>query len=504
MYRRSLDQPRCASPDLGRTLEVRPRSQSPHKRLVSQSAFNAHWVYVGIVAFIATFLLTLHHSYAQGLIATGAYHTCALTKSSDAGVRCWGQNYSGQLGDGTQTNRHEPVAVFGLSSGVSAVGTGVNFSCALLTSGQVRCWGANDHGQLGTGPDRDPSLVPVPVLNSAGDAPLTNVTSLSVGHHHVCAVLSSGGAKCWGSNIHGQLGDNTTSSRDLPVDVSGLLAPEVSSIEAGVSHSCLTTIQPEGGNVYCFGDNSFYQFGDGTSVSSLVPVLIEDISSIMEVSAGTLHSCARAVTGELYCWGLNEEGEVGEGSELYRPSPVQINDAVSGATRVSTGYSHTCAIMTHAAAIGGEVEVMCWGRGAEGQVGDGALTQRNVPTFPYPPVMSPVDISSQGKHSCAWMAECSVTCWGSNSHGQIGDGTTANAPSPVDISICSAEPTPTPTHTPTPTPTNTTPPESSPVVSPTATGAPGVITPIPLKILETFHPQQRSEIALRLQLQRLS
>jgi alpha-tubulin suppressor-like RCC1 family protein len=476
IYRRSLDQPRCASPDLGRTLQVRLRSQSPHKRLIPQSALNAHWVCVGIVAFIASFLLTLHHSYAQGLIATSISHTCALTKSSDAGVRCWGNNSSGQLGDGTITNRNEPVAVVGLSSGVSAVGAGPDFSCALLTSGQVRCWGANFHGQLGTGPDRDHSLVPVTVLSSGG-GPLTNVTSLSVGSLHVCAVLSSGGAKCWGANTFGQLGDNTTSSRDFPADVWGFAA-DVSSIEAGSAHSCLTTIQPAGGNVYCFGNNSHYQLGDGTTDPSWIPKQVMGLVNVEEANAGDRHSCARTIAGLLYCWGDNSEGMLGDGTTLTAVGPTTIIDGLSATIgRISLGRRHSCGRLSPA---GGSNEIFCWGRGLEGQVGDGDSTQRNLPTAVMPRVAGAQDISSQGDHSCAWMAECSVKCWGSNLLGQIGDGTTVNAPSPVDISICSVEPTPTPTHTPTPTPTNTTPPESSPVVSPTAIPAPGEFTPIPV------------------------
>ena len=476
IYRRSLDQPRCASPDLGRTLQVRLRSQSPHKRLVPQSAFNAHWVCVGIVAFIASFLFTLHHSYAQGLIATSISHTCALTKASDAGVRCWGNNSSGQLGDGTITNRNEPVAVVGLSSGVSAVGAGSDFSCALLTNGLVQCWGANDVGQLGTGPDRDPSLVPVTVLSSGG-GPLTNVTSLSVGSLHVCAVLSSGGAKCWGANTFGQLGDNTTSSRDFPADVWGFAA-DVSSIEAGSAHSCLTTIQPAGGNVYCFGNNSHYQLGDGTTDPSSIPKQVLGLGNVEEVNAGDRHSCASTIGGLLYCWGDNSEGMLGDSTTTTRETPIIIFDGGSVFIgRFSLGRRHTCGRLWAAET---NDEIFCWGRGAEGQVGDGTNTQRNGATAVIPQVAGAQDISSQGDHSCAWMAECSVKCWGSNSHGQIGNGTTSNAPSPVDISICSVDPTPTPTHTPTPTPTNTTPPESSPVVSPTATPAPGEFTPIPV------------------------
>jgi alpha-tubulin suppressor-like RCC1 family protein len=426
------------------------RHRFSHKRLVPQSAFNAHWVCVGIVAFIASFLLTLHHSYAQGLIATSISHTCALTKASDAGVKCWGNNSSGQLGDGTTTQRNQPVQVVGLTNGVAAVGVGSNFSCALLTSGQVKCWGANDSGQLGTGPDRDPSSVPVSVLASAGN-PLTGVTSLSVGNLHTCVMLGTGGAKCWGDNQSGQLSDGTYTSRDFPEHISGnpgFSAP-LQTIDAGQLHTCIGL---PFGSLYCVGDNSYYQLGDGTSNSSVTPKSVSGLNLVMEVSAGHVHSCAVRDGGALFCWGYNDQGTLGDGTTTSRSTPVQINN--TGATqveRVSAGILHTCATITHAAEPAGEV--FCWGRGSEGQVGDGTSTQRNAPTALNPQVKAPVDIASQGDHSCAWMAECSVKCWGGNASGQIGDGTTVNAFSPVDISICSVDPTPTPTPTPTYTPT---------------------------------------------------
>ena len=421
------------------------RHRPSHKRLVPSYMLNAQWAGVGLVAFMATFVLTLHHSCAQGLIATSASHTCALTKSSDAGLRCWGNNSSGQLGDGTNTQRNEPVAVVGLSNGVAAVGVGSNFSCALLTSGHVKCWGDNSNGQLGTGPDRDPSLIPVPVLSSSG-APLTDVTSLSVGNLHACVLLSTGGAKCWGDNLSGQLSDGTNTSTEFPVQVTGnaSFSGNLQAIDAGQQHTCIAL---PGGSVYCVGDNSYYQLGDGTSNSSLPPQSVSGLNSAVEVSAGNSHSCAVRVGGALLCWGYNDQGTLGDGTTISRSTPVQINNTgTTQVERVSTGILHTCATIAHAAEPNGEV--FCWGRGTEGQVGDGTSTQRNLPTALSPQVKAPVDISSQGNHSCAWMAECSVRCWGSNSNGQIGDGTTTNAPSPINVSICSADPTPTPTPVP--------------------------------------------------------
>jgi len=474
MYRRSLDRPRCASPDLGRTRQVRPRSQSALKRLVSL-------VFVGpvFIAFFATFILTLHHSYAQGLIATSVSHTCALTRSSDAGVRCWGNNLQGQLGDGTITQRNEPVAVVGLSSGVSAIGVGNNFSCALLTTGGVKCWGDNMRGQLG-GWHESGSAVPVSVLSSSGGDPISGVTALSVGAGHACVLLNTGGAKCWGLNDDGQLGDGSITSRAFPVQIPGAtFSGNLQAIDAGETHTCIGLPgyhNPPNSSVYCVGNNTYGKLGDGTQNNSLTPQPVSDFADNSKLSAGGYHSCAIRTGGILFCWGYNMQGQLGDGTTSSYTTPVQITDPVTSfVTRISAGFLHTCAsiIMNPAS----DPEVYCWGRNVEGQIGDGTWTDRYNPTALSPQVTAPLDISAKGYHSCAWMAECSVTCWGRNHYGQIGDGTTTNAPSPVNISICQP---PTATPTATPTPTNTPPPESSPVVSPTATPAPGESTRIPV------------------------
>ena len=159
-------------------------------------------------------------------VAAGAGHTCALLITG--GVQCWGNNTSGQVGDGTNVSQWTPVDVVGLSSGVSMIVAGDDHSCALLTTGEVRCWGNNERGQLGDG-STTARTAPVAVTG------LTGVSALTAGGGHTCARLSTGGVKCWGYNHRGQLGDNSLVNRTMPVDVSGL-SSGVATVTAGAKH----------------------------------------------------------------------------------------------------------------------------------------------------------------------------------------------------------------------------------------------------------------------------
>ena len=347
-------------------------------------------------------------------VAAGEGHTCALT--TQGGVKCWGRNSFGQLGDGSTTDRLTPVDVTGLLNGVQAISAGFNYTCALTMGGAVKCWGFNNSGQLGDGSGVG-RLTPVDVTGLG-----SGVQAIDASETHTCALTTVGGVKCWGWNNSGQLGDGSTTTRYTPVDVTGL-GSDVQAISTGRDHTCALTI---GGAVKCWGRNSDGQLGDGSTTSRLTPVDVTGLgSSVQAISAGGSFTCALTTGGGAKCWGRNSSGELGDGSFTSRLTPVDVMGLSSGVQAI-TAFFHTCALTT-----GGGMK--CWGDNSAGQLGDGSDTRR--PT--------PVDVSAFGSTaqgiSAGWMYTCAVTmggeakCWGWNNSGQLGDGSTTNRLTPVSV-----------------------------------------------------------------------
>jgi alpha-tubulin suppressor-like RCC1 family protein len=358
-----------------------------------------------------------HHGYtpiALVPIGAGYWHTCALT--SARGLKCWGNNYLGSLGDGTTVDRDTPVAVTGLSTGVAAMDGGWWHTCALTSGGGVKCWGANGYGQLGNG-STTKQLAPVSVSGLA-----SGVTAISVGGWHTCALTSGGGVKCWGANENGRLGDGTTTNRSVPVDVVGL-SSGVIAIAAGGVHTCALT---SSGGVKCWGYNYNGSVGDGTSTDRHTPVDVIGLGSgVISIAAGGAHTCALTSGHEVKCWGSNWRGELGDGTTTERHSPVTVIGLGTDVHALATG-GPTCALTT-----GGGVK--CWGDNAAGQLGDGTMTNRLVPVDVIGLSSGATAIAVGIDHACAQINDYGYKCWGYNSEGELGDGTTITRTSPVDV-----------------------------------------------------------------------
>jgi alpha-tubulin suppressor-like RCC1 family protein len=246
-------------------------------------------------------------------IAVGGFHTCAILNSKK--VRCWGQNFYGELGDGTTTDRAAPGTDIPDLEDARHLSAGDYHTCVVLGSGNVRCWGWNFSGQLGDGTNMDRSSTGSDIVG------LTGAVAVRAGKWHTCAVLGDGTSRCWGSNAYGQLGDNTKTSRStVGVDISGLNG--VVDMAAGHFHTCALV---RAGGVRCWGENGAGALGDGTTISRQRPIELDipGLSDVVAVGANG-HSCANLASGQLRCWGDNGNGQLGDGTTMNRLSPVDV------------------------------------------------------------------------------------------------------------------------------------------------------------------------------------
>lgn len=245
-------------------------------------------------------------------VSAGADHSCALLENGT--VRCWGQNDYGELGDGSTTDRATPVQVSSLTN-VAKISTGERHSCALTGTGAVWCWGVNTYGQLGDGTQTARN---VPVLVSGLGS---GVADISTGGYHTCAVLTSGMVRCWGSNQFGQLGDTSTSIRTIPAAVTGLDANMVS-IGASQQHTCALT---NSGSAYCWGSNSDYRLGRGPTTNAPAAAPVRNLTAnVIAISTGLGHTCAVMANQTARCWGDNRLSQLGDGGTSDQSSPVTV------------------------------------------------------------------------------------------------------------------------------------------------------------------------------------
>ncbi len=348
-------------------------------------------------------------------VVSGYSHSCALT--SAGGVKCWGDNSLGKLGDGTTTNRLTPVNVVGLSSGVVAISASHKHTCALLSSGRVKCWGYNLHGELGDGTSVYRAIPVEPVgLGS-------EVVQVTAGGFHTCARMANGRVKCWGANWHGQVGDGSTSHQYTPVDVD--TTDWFVSVSAGKFHTCGVNQESR---VKCWGYNKSGQLGDTTTTQRVRPVYVAKAGfGYTAVSLGGLHSCALKSGGAVKCWGENKDSQLGDGSRQDAYTPVDVSGLTSGVTAISGGGYFTCALV-------GSTNLKCWGSNWAGQVGIGATSNRvPTPTDVIGFSGTILGISTGDSHACAATSAGALKCWGSNAFGQIGDGTAAMRLAPTGV-----------------------------------------------------------------------
>lgn len=305
------------------------------------------------------------------------------------------------------------IVVNGVVLRVTQIAGGNGFSCALSTTGGAMCWGANNSGQLGNGTmtfGSKPSNV---------SGLTSGATWIATGSAHACAV-TAGSVKCWGSNTTNQLGYSGSNS-STPVAVSGLTG--VASVSGGAGHSCAVTTAGAG---YCWGQNTNGQLGNNSTTNSVGPVAVSSLGSgVASIKAGGAHSCAVTTAGALQCWGDNSKGQLGTGTKTGSTVPVGVSGLASGVSDVALGSYHTCVAAGAA---------MCWGYNAYGQLGDGTKVDKLVPTVASGLGTGVSTVASALYSSCAATGSGAAYCWGYNSSGQLGDGTTVDKSVPTVVS----------------------------------------------------------------------
>lgn len=188
----------------------------------------------------------------------------------------------------------------------ASIDAGYRFTC-IVQDGGVQCWGRNSNGELGDGSTTDRSRAVTVLTSASPSTPLTGVTAIASGRLHACALTSAGGVKCWGYNNFGQLGDGTTTNRNVATDVSGLTSG-VAAIAAGQNHTCARLTV---GTVKCWGSNNQGQLGTGNQADSSTPVSVSSIAGAVLIAAGQQHTCASTSDGAMKCWGygMNYQSE---------------------------------------------------------------------------------------------------------------------------------------------------------------------------------------------------
>jgi len=354
-------------------------------------------------------------------VAAGGASSCALLGGA---VKCWGENSSGALGNGTLLDSAIPVAVTGMNS-ATAIAAGGRHHCARLATGAVQCWGANDWDTLGHVGQVGDSAVPLNVTN------LTTAAAVSAGGSHSCAALQNQTVQCWGQGIYGQLGADLPSgnSSATPLAVGGINAAV--GIAAGGKFSCALLV---GGGVKCWGANNAAQLGNGlVNAGSSTPVTVASVSTVTAIAAGNQHACALQSNQTVWCWGANAFGQIGGGAVGPYWAGAQVL-GINNATAIAAGGDHTCALLS----TGG---VRCWGSGSYGELGNNGNTHSHTPVSVLG-ITNATHIAAGYYHTCARLATGSVTCWGYSPYGRLGDGSgqmSRLAPQYIASGVCSMD-----------------------------------------------------------------
>ena len=383
-------------------------------------------------------------------VAAGLEHTCALLDGGT--VSCWGNSREGKLGNPISVALGKSPAIAYRVEGAVSVTSNNEFTCVLHHSASISCWGNNWAGQLGNGASRWGEFVPD---NFSGEPVYANGISdaiqVAAGGHHTCALHQDNTVSCWGYNRDGQLGNGEANFEVndyyafqvevKPVKTIGIT--DAIEISAGSFHTC--ALHPDE-TISCWGKDENGQLGDGISDYQVhdddplwlnkekmsTPVKVKGITDAQAIASGARHSCALHNNATVSCWGKNESGQIGDGTTRSTNEPIKVL-GIADAKAIAAGHEHTCALHT-------DGTVSCWGSSNFGKLGNGEMRVRessliNEVSEPVSVknITNAVAIAAGGQHTCAVHEDGTVSCWGSNISGQLGDGFVANSALPIKL-----------------------------------------------------------------------
>jgi len=341
-------------------------------------------------------------------ISVGDYHTLAI--SVDGKLWSWGDNYVGELGDGTTVNRASPAFIN--NSSWQEVSAGLSHSLGLKSDGTLWAWGRNGTGQLGDG-----NFTDIPIVTQIGLGSIW--IAMAAGANHSAAIKSDGTLWAWGSDEYGQLGDGGTNT--------AMLSPKQVGIEttwAKIYASEYNTYAiKQDGTLWGFGRNNVGQVGDGTTTPKNMPVQIGAATNWSQISSGRYFAVGIQTDGSLWAWGDNFYGQLGDGTYIGKTIPTKIGAGTDWKI-IACGAEHTVAQLTNG-------NVYAWGNGQNGALGNNNDASQNSPVSVN--ITNVQSISCGSLHSLVIKNDNKLWAWGTNVNNQFGNGTNTSTLIPVEV-----------------------------------------------------------------------
>jgi len=377
-------------------------------------------------------------------VNTGLLFSVAIT--SDKRVFTWGDNFSGQLGDGTTRNRFLPTDItssfnLGNDEFIYDFSCGSTFSILFTSLNRVFGWGANNSGQLAD-PNLSRKVLPTDITSNIVLQEYEGIVKITTGSSHTLIYTTRNRVLTWGSNTYGQLGDGTISSRSTPTDITARFSLGASEgikyIASGETHSILVTTA---NRIFSWGENNFGQLGDGTESNRISPVEITSNfnlqvdDDITKISTKADHNLLLTSTNLVFTWGYNFYGQLGDGSNQSSSLPIMITPSFQ--LQSNENIESVYAGCQHSMAISTDNQVFTWGNNLYGQLGNKDTSNRLKPTeitSEFNLVSDEiVEVIAGQLHAFGISSSGKVYAWGLNGNGQLGIGTTSSIFTPVEI-----------------------------------------------------------------------